>query len=196
MSSFNEAHPEIDLRLSTTYRSVDFRTEDFDAAIRYGEGAWDDLTSEFLFAEGVTPVCSPALIAKLGRPIRPDDLAASTLLHSANTPDYWRLWLGTVGATNIDPDSGRRFDNCLMALEAAGNGLGFALVNPAYLERDISIGRLVAPFSEELTRNTGWYFVYPPRAEDLNKIAVFRDWLFRELAAGVNSTDDTRLARR
>ena len=43
LSSFQEQHPDIDVRITTSSELVDFRRGDVDAAIRYGRGHWKDL---------------------------------------------------------------------------------------------------------------------------------------------------------
>ena len=40
LSAFQEAHPGIDVRITTSTSLVDFRSGDVDAAIRYGRGHW------------------------------------------------------------------------------------------------------------------------------------------------------------
>src|SRR5712672_2502560 len=93
LSSFQEAHPGIDVRITTSTALVDFRAGDVDAAIRYGRGHWPGLRADQLF-----PVCSPALLTG-NRPLRcPEDLRDHVLLHTSNIyTDDWRLWLTAAG---------------------------------------------------------------------------------------------------
>ncbi len=177
---FQEMHPEIELRISTTYRLVDFGLEDFEAAVRYGDGNWPGLTCDYLFQEKVLPVCSAAFLSRCGQLRDPSDLRNVTLLHSMKTPDYWKLWLSAVNAESVDPRSGMRLSNCLVCFEAACQGLGVALINQKYADPAIADGRLVAPFDMGLTQDKGWYFVCPKRHEDLAKVAIFREWLHSE----------------
>src|ERR1700755_1128262 len=62
LATFQEAHPGIDVRITTSTALVDFRTGDVDAAIRYGRGNWQGLRAEWLMADDFFPVCSPALL--------------------------------------------------------------------------------------------------------------------------------------
>src|ERR1700685_2629811 len=98
LSAFQEAHPGIDVRITTSTALVDFRGGDVDAAIRYGRGQWPGLRADWLMADQLFPVCSPALVTG-NRPLRsPEDLAYQTLLHtSAGYGDDWRLWLTAAG---------------------------------------------------------------------------------------------------
>ena len=75
LSKFQESHPGIDVRITTSTSLVDFRSGDVDAAIRYGRGHWPGLRADWLMADELFPVCSPALL-KGGKPLRcPEDLA-------------------------------------------------------------------------------------------------------------------------
>ena len=58
---FYDRHPEIDVRLTTSLNPVDFRSGDYDLAIRVGRegGAWQGLVSHKLVDVEVYPVCSP-----------------------------------------------------------------------------------------------------------------------------------------
>src|SRR6516162_785108 len=90
LSTFQEAHPKIDVRITTSTSLVDFRSGDVAAAIRYGRGNWQGVKAQWLMADELFPVCSPAL---LNRRLRcPEDLAHQTLLHtSGGYDDDWRL---------------------------------------------------------------------------------------------------------
>jgi LysR family glycine cleavage system transcriptional activator len=179
LKRFQAGHPGIEIRLSTSYRAVDFVSEDYDAAVRYGAGGWPKLKSWRLFNEELVPVCSPALLR--GRTLRrPQDLADFTLLHSDTCDDNWRIWLCAAGASNIDPEGGMRFDSCLLTLQAAAEGLGFAAANRAYVEQDLADGRLVAPFEFALPKNLGWHFVCPAALASQPKIVALRSWMLAE----------------
>src|SRR5437660_4620125 len=94
LSAFQEAHPGIDVRITTSTSLVDFKSGDVDAAIRYGRGHWPGLRADWLMADELFPVCSPALLAGK-KPLRcPQDLANQTLLPSSSGyDDDWPLWL-------------------------------------------------------------------------------------------------------
>jgi LysR family glycine cleavage system transcriptional activator len=63
LTAFQEAHPGIDVRITTSTALVEFKNGDVDAAIRYGRGHWPGLRAEWLMADEVFPVCSPELLA-------------------------------------------------------------------------------------------------------------------------------------
>ena len=183
LASFQEAHPAIEVRISSSSHLVDFRREEVDVAIRYGRGRWPGLRATWLMAEDIFPVCSPALL-KGGKPLkRPQDLAHHTLIHGTLSREDWQLWLTAAGLpTALATRPGLTFDLSLMALQAAVDGLGVALGRTAYVEADIAAGRLVVPFDVKLPTEAGYYVVAPEETADTPKIAVFRDWLVATVA--------------
>ena len=140
LTAFQEAHPGIDVRITTSTSLVDFQRDDVDAAIRYGRGQWPGLRADWLMADQLFPVCSPALLTG-SRPLRrPDDLANHVLLTtSAGASDDWRLWLTAAGLpTDISTQPGLTFDLTLMTVQAAIDGIGVAIGRTSYVEADIA----------------------------------------------------------
>lgn len=108
MVRFLKEHPEIDLKVSTSAKTVDFDRDDFDLAVRYGRGVYPGLHAELCLPVEVFPVCSPAL-RKGEHPLRePADLKHHTLLHDdsvyteSSDPD-WAMWLRHAGVEGVDP---------------------------------------------------------------------------------------------
>jgi LysR family transcriptional regulator, glycine cleavage system transcriptional activator len=179
LSAFQEAHPGIDVRITTSTALVDFRSGDVDAAIRYGRGHWPGVRADWLTADELFPVCSPALLTGK-RPLKcPQDLAHHALLHSSGGyDDDWRLWLTAAGLpTDISKQPGLTFDLILMTVQAAIDGIGVAMGRTSYVEADIAKGRLVVPFKITLPADAGFYLVSPEARADPPKLAAFRQWL-------------------
>src|SRR6201982_863050 len=112
LSSFQEAHPGIDVRIPTSTALVDFKSGDVDAAIRYGRGHWPGRRADWLTGDELFPVFSPALLGGSKGLKSPQDLAHHTLLHSiGGYDDDWRLWLTAAELpTNISKQPGLTFD--------------------------------------------------------------------------------------
>ena len=179
LAAFQEAHPGIDVRITTSTALVDFRTGDVDAAIRYGRGHWPGLRADWLMADELFPVCSPALLGG-NRPLRsPEDLRDHVLLHTSNAnSDDWRLWLTAAGLpTNLSTHPGVTFDLIFMTVQAAIDGIGVAMGRTSYVEADIAKGRLVVPFKIALPADAGFYLVSPEAGADSPKLRAFRQWL-------------------
>jgi LysR family glycine cleavage system transcriptional activator len=179
LSAFQEAHPGIDVHITTSTSLVDFKSGDVDAAIRYGRGQWPGLRADWLMADQLFPVCSPALLTG-NHPLRcPEDLKDHVMLHTSNVnSDDWRLWLTAAGLpTNLSTHPGVTFDLIFMTVQAAIDGIGVAMGRTSYVEADIAKGRLVVPFKITLPADAGFYLVYPEATADTPKLAAFRQWL-------------------
>ena len=184
LSAFQEAHPGIDVRITTSTALVDFKSGDVDAAIRYGRGQWPGVRADWLMADQLFPVCSPALL-KGDRPLRsPEDLANYSLLHTSSIyDDDWRLWLTAAGLpADISKQRGLTFDLILVTVQAAIDGIGVAMGRTSYVEDDIAKGRLVVPFKTTLPADAGFYLVSPEARADSPKLRAFRQWLLASIA--------------
>ncbi len=198
ITGFQEAHPGIDVRITTSTALVDFRSGDVDAAIRYGRGQWPGLRVDWLMADKLFPVCSPALLAGK-KPLRkPEDLADHVLLHSsAGNDDDWRLWLTAAGLpTNLSKQPGVTFDLVFMTVQAAIDGVGVAMGRTSYVQDDIAKGRLVVPFDITLPVDAGFYLVSPEAKADSPKLSAFRNWLMEAVNSKPEPLAETTLPVR
>src|SRR5213080_366981 len=129
LTDFQEQHPGIDVRITTSTSLVDFQRDNVDAAIRYGRGQWPGLRADWLMADELFPVCSPSLL-RGDKPLRcPEDLKSHMLLHTSNAnSDDWRLWLTAAGLpADIARQPGITFDMIFMTVQAAIDGIGVAM---------------------------------------------------------------------
>jgi LysR family glycine cleavage system transcriptional activator len=179
LGRFQARYPEIDVRISTEVRMVDFTREEFDMGIRYGGGSWPGLRIDHLMAEDVFPVCSPDLLVGPHPLTEPADLRHHTLLHDEMRED-WRMWLLAAGVQGVDPTRGPGFSQSSTVIQAAIQGLGVALGRSVLVADDLAAGRLVRPFEFSLPTRYGYYVVCAPTAADRPKVAAFRDWLLGE----------------
>lgn len=178
LTAFHETHPDINVRITTSIDLVDFRKDDVDAAIRYGRGQWPGVRADWLMAEHLFPVCSPALLKGERALRRPEDLAGVTLLHTSSTGDDWQLWLTAAGLPpHLSQKPGLTFDLAFMTVQAAIDGLGVAIGHTAYVADDIAKGRLVVPFDVTLPADAGFYLVAPQDRASAPKLDAFRSWL-------------------
>jgi len=181
---FQARYPEIETQLVAAPRLLDYLREGIDCGIRFGQGDWPGLSAVELFRQELLPVCSPLLLAAAPPLREPADLARHTLIHVLTDLDDWRTWLRAVGATNVDPTRGVRFDSGPLALQSAASGAGVAISNRTIAGDDLAAGRLVIPFDFEVPVEASYYFVAPALTADQPKVVLFRDWLLAELAAG------------
>jgi len=178
LTSFQEANPGIDVRITTSTSLVDFQRDKVDAGIRYGRGQWAGVRADWLMADELFPVCSPELLKS--KPLKcPEDLKDHVLLHTGSGyDDDWRLWLTASGLpANFSKQPGLSFDLIFMTVQAAIDGMGVAMGRTAYVEQDIAKGRLVVPFKMTFPVDAGFYLVSPSDRADSPKLTAFRKWL-------------------
>ena len=173
LASFYRAHPEIEVRLATGGAINPFR-DDWTCGILLGGGDWPELAAEPLFSADLFPVCAASIARRLGEP---SDLMQESLLQVVHSPEDWPLWLSAAGVKRRRAALGPSFANYGMALQAALDGVGVAIGLRPYVEDDIAMGRLVAPFSLSAPKGRAWYLVYRPFRETDPGLIAFRDWL-------------------
>lgn len=177
LDGFRRAHPFVDLRLLTHNNRVDLAGEGLDGAIRFGHGAWHGTEAEPLVDAPLSPMCDPALAARLQAPA---DLARETLLRSYRA-DEWPRWFDA--ATTACPLlRGPVFDSSLAIAAAAAQGLGVGLLPAAMFAADLREGRLVQPFAVELPLGRYWLTRLQSRPPSAAWQA-FRTWLLDEARA-------------
>jgi len=187
LESFRSRHPEIEIRLDGTDRLVDLVKDSADVALRYGPGGYSGVRTDLLFSQVNTPVCSPKLLSGEFALKRPEDLRNYTLLHIdwKDTEASWRMWLMAAGLTDIDPTRGPTFTMESMAVQAARDGQGVALVGDVLVTDDLTSGRLVRPFKSHLSTplSFSYYLLTTLDSENQPKVAAFRHWLLEEASA-------------
>ena len=175
---FQTAHPDIEVRMTTTQRDVDFEREGVDCAIRFAGQPAGDLHATKLFVDVLTPLTSPKLAAKLKTP---DDLRKAPLIDTHFEPE-WPIWLRAMGLDDFTPRRVLAFDSTKIAVEAALEGAGVAIGPPDLFVEDLREGRLVQPFPDVVASGKAWWLVCPAHMAQRPKIVAFRSWLLDELA--------------
>jgi len=175
LGEFYERHAGIYLHFNASREMVDFMTSDFHAAVRYGRGEWPALRADKLLDDWAFPVCSPALLERLGPIETLGDLHRYPLLHSTTEP--WMDWIRRIGGDTTRAERGPVLDDSASVLAAAEAGHGLALARWSLVAADLDAGRLVRPMAQAVRQHASYYFVAPPHHFDLPKVFHLRDWL-------------------
>ena len=189
LKDFIAAHPDIDIRLKSTWGPDDVLHDDVDAGIAYGYGDWPGVRTQWLMNETTMPFCAPSLRDGTPPLREPADLRHHTLIHTETKMTTWAMWLEAAGIEGVDAHRGLRFNRTNLAMEAAINGLGVALDNITLAEPQLASGALVIPFdvSVVLERIAGYYLIWRDVHHDTPKLAAFRAWIAAQAAtAGVS----------
>jgi LysR family glycine cleavage system transcriptional activator len=172
LGAFWAEHPEIGLALVPGIDLVDIRRDDFDLAIRYGQGGWKGVNSELLTHANYVVVGTPELVA--GRPCGTlDGLDELPWLFRSelNEPQLWAEQHG------LDVASLRKseFSTNSLVLSGVRAGVGLAIQGRALVERDLASGALIC-LCEENVSSLGYYLVTREGARS-KRLDVFLKWL-------------------
>jgi len=186
LSSFYAENSSVELVLSTSNDPVDFNRDRIDFAIRLGDRNWPGAIARKLIPNILTPVCSPALLARGPAVKRPQDLARHVLLQSTwpERRDDWFGWLSAEGIDRVDDFSFLYFESSALSYQAAIEGQGFVMAQLALIEDDLAAGRLVRPFDTVLDKGRfTYYLIYPEHVRMTRQMKSFHDWLLAQCAA-------------
>jgi LysR family transcriptional regulator, glycine cleavage system transcriptional activator len=136
-----------------------------------------DLAYAHLFDAKLIPVCTPG-IAQAGMGLRqPADLVNHALLQVYTAVEDWHVWLDAAGVPQLKGRSAAKYDSYLLAIEAAIDGQGVALVPHFLAAPDIKSGRLTQPFAIDVMQPARWYLTCLKERAQEPRIRRFREWL-------------------
>lgn len=170
LPSFTTDHPDVKVRLTTSHLDWDFAADDNDVAIVCSERSFaPGLHATHLFDTDLVAVCSPTTAhqSPVGQP----------LLQLFTAPDECSLWLSAAGIADHTPRSTVQVDSYLLAIEAAIDGHGLAVVPWFLVGSDVRSGRLVMPSDVRVRQPRRWYLVCREERAEQRPIVLFRDWL-------------------
>lgn len=180
--TFQQHHPDIELRLNPNSDPIDFARSDIDMAIYFGTGDWPDVETHFLRAVVLVPVCSPAYLSANPPINEPADLCRQSLIDVSSYPEKWREFFAGHGLRGSGRARRLTFSSTSLALGAAMESLGIALADRQLVTRELRYGQLVNPLGMELAIDEGYYLVYPRGRRVSNEMAAFRDWVMTSIA--------------
>jgi LysR family glycine cleavage system transcriptional activator len=204
-----KAHPEIELRLSSSLAMIDNRdagsprernpdaanTLAYDLAVRFGRGNYPGNEVACLFSPAIVAVCSPTLLQGRHALRRPEDLRWHTLIQDTTVADLddrpgWPQWLSLAGVADIVTQGrGPSFADAALAVEAAIAGHGVALAARPLVSADLAVGRLAMPFPTSIPSRYAYYVLATRDALERPATAIVRDWLIREAATEAAEND-------
>lgn len=180
LARFHGSHPELDIQIMTSFRAVELEAEDVDMASWVGTSLPPGVSGVRLFDDEFTPVCSPRLLNGKVPLKHPSDLANFTLLTSVPRADYWKVWLTQAGVPELRSVHTLSFGNSSLAIQAALDGVGVALVQHAYVKANLVAGTLMAPFDIKVKGKNGYYLGWSSAKPISEALALFRDWVLEE----------------
>lgn len=182
LMQWQKDRPDAPVQLTTTSAHiVDFRRENFDAAVVFGAHPGNSHHVQHLFDEQLTPVCSPSLVSSNALSC-PADLQRHMLLHPTLDERDWTLWLKAAGAKLSNVEQGQHFDTMDLAMTVASQGAGVAIGDCSLIGEDLSAGRLIMPFELKVRTGAAYYFVHPKGVDAPSSLPDLLDWLSLQAA--------------
>ncbi|UDL94611.1 MULTISPECIES: LysR substrate-binding domain-containing protein [Lichenihabitans] len=177
LAEFKQLYPDVVLRIVTPPRLDDVSNPEVDAFIAYGDGgAWPRHAVELLSEVEFTPLCSPALLNRIGGLTDPLDVFRAVLLH-LDTYDDWSRWFQAAGATPLPFEQGVTFSDMNLVLAATTAGQGIAMGDELTCRQALETGQLVRPFDLGIRSSRAYYVVTEHHRTGNAAMQAFSDWL-------------------
>lgn len=193
--NFSELYPNIEVHLVNSIKPVDFDRDEIDLAIRVGTTevytdtsiqpridlemakTWNGIQAEFLMPDELVAIMSPKLAGRHTAFGNADDLASITLLQMATRPNAWPDYFKALGWSVPNARVGPSFGHFFMALQAAIEGKGIALLPYILAQDDLRDERIVPAITGKV-RSAGDYYLIGRKSQwEQRKVKTFRSWL-------------------
>jgi LysR family transcriptional regulator, glycine cleavage system transcriptional activator len=135
-----------------------------------------------LFEAQLIAISSPHLFENKAH-VTAQDIADQTSLEVYPANNDWDVWLSAAGATRSNPSAAIKFDSYLLAMEAASEGQGVAIVPEFLAASDLKSGRLVQPIPLAVPQPEKWYLAAKSGKFKDPAAAQFRGWLLEEIGS-------------
>ncbi|MER8543290.1 LysR substrate-binding domain-containing protein [Mesorhizobium sp. M1334] len=163
-------------------------TGQFDLALTFGKPDFPGLETRPLFADILTPVCSPEFLEKNGPLRQVSDLLKCELLYmQAQHPSWigWRQWLREFSLDLPKIHQPMGFNNYYNTIQACLAGQGVALGWLRQLGNMLESRRLVTPLPEYMQTEDQYQLAWPSDRTPGFPIQPFEEWLARQYGAAI-----------
>lgn len=173
---FQNAHPDIDIRVETSSELVDLRHSDIDLALRIGNGQYPDTKTRVLSDIYITPVCSMEF-AKSHNLKSTEQILNLPLIDISSLDNIWQRWCEQYNMPSPQVSKRLSFTRYDDAIQASAEGLGLALAMLPIESHALAMGQLVQPFPDTLMYDHKLIGVYRSSDTQRHEIQCFLDWL-------------------
>ncbi|WP_426217807.1 LysR substrate-binding domain-containing protein [Pseudomonas sp. DWRC2-2] len=179
LSGFYRQYPHIRLHLMGRDQPNFFNDSNFDAAIYFGRSLWMGMQGRCLIDDDdLLLVCAPSFMN--GKQcLTLQEIGQLDRISLRDIPNAWRDWGLTVGLTGSgeNPVPDHRFEMYVMAINAALESIGIALLPRSLIWRELQQGRLVQAHPTTLHSPDFIYCAYPDHTALNKAFQVFEAWL-------------------
>jgi DNA-binding transcriptional LysR family regulator len=182
LKEFIHAHPKIEMSLRLDERDLDLAMREADIAIRFHEPKEPDLIQRHLGSLAVRLYAAPEYLAERGTPQSFEDLAKHDLvIYGEGVQPFDSVnWItDELERRGLASNAVLRVNNIYGIYRAVKSGIGIAML-PEYFAGHRS--PLVRVLPDVAGPPVEGYFVYPEELRNSARVAVFRDYLVKEIA--------------
>jgi LysR family glycine cleavage system transcriptional activator len=178
LRGFAEDHPKIEVQVRTTNGDIDVNSP-ADVFIRRETHELRDLPSQTFLAERAL------LVAAASHPVPRAPSARRSLarwprIAARSRPDLWPTWAAAQRLPAADWEPTLWFDNTVLAIQAAAQGLGLCVLPELFITDLLHTGTLRPVRPARIA--SGSYALAVGRGRDAARVRHFIDWLRREAA--------------
>ncbi|HKN02823.1 MAG TPA: LysR family transcriptional regulator [Buttiauxella sp.] len=186
LPAFMSAYPDIEIELNISNRNIDFVEDGYDLAIRLGEPQDSRVVARKLEDASVGVFCSPAYLAKRGRPQALEALHGHDLIQfilpSTGRPMPWIF--KNNKSENIDFNFSSRqrvHEDVLASVGWAIAGGGLFQIYHFVAKEAVAQGRLVEVLQDIGGCSRPFYVLYPQNRHLSARVRAFVDYLVSEV---------------
>ncbi len=169
-------YPDIQIEFSVDYAFTDIASHRFDAGVRLGDRVDKDMVAVRISPDlRMAVAASPAYLAGKTLPKKPQDLTdhrcVNLRLPTQGNLYAWDFQKGRK-SVNVRVQGQTVFNNTLLMLQAALDGMGFAYVPFDLMQPHIEAGRLVAVLEDWWPLFPGYHLYYANRRQIAPALAL------------------------
>ncbi len=201
LTRFNEQHPDVDIRIVSSIEPVNMNRKDIDLAIRVGRlpgrhydvrsprvdlemtTEWRGVEAYPLFGDVMVPVISPELAKRHGHIAQAKDLLELRLINNASRKNAWLDWFAFQGVEYKETTLSLDYGHFFMALQAAREGRGVALIPSVIFNCLRDTGELICPIYTHVSSAAEYYLLTKSINEANSPAVAMKSWLLEEAAS-------------
>lgn len=177
LAEYHEQRPDIRIESTTSVGPVDVAAP-FDLAIRRDTRHFAGLAATAFMTEWSIPLCSPEFASKHGL-TTPETMLSGPTIHIRAREDLWPTWTQHFGLAATAPSKRMTLDHTFAALQAAEDGIGAVVMPLLFARKQLSSGRLFAPFPQMLCES-GKYYVLTRTGAETAGVGALKAWLIEQ----------------
>ena len=186
ISGFTASHPEIALRYVVSDTLMDRQDAELDLLVLYGRGRWPGYQATLLFDDEIIAVASPDYLREHPGLREAADLQSARLIHlESENRDWetWPVWFQRVGIAGTPPRTGERFNDYVMAIQAAIDGRGVLLGWRRLILDHLNRGVLVRAVPASAPAQGGYFQLVRADRPVSPATRLLQDWIGAAAAA-------------